>query len=147
MSMSGFAVRRMQIEEIEEVVHLWEESGLPVKPKGRDSLDNLRKEMDLPNNLFLVARADGRAIGTLLVTHDGRKGWMNRMGVLPEFRKQGVARTLIGEGEKWLKEQGIGIFAAIIEGDNLGSMEAFEKLGYLEFAGAKYFTKRVREDI
>ncbi|MGA1820413.1 MAG: GNAT family N-acetyltransferase [Thermoplasmatota archaeon] len=145
--MSEVLVRRMLEEDMEDVASLWMECGLPYKPKGRDSPDNLRKGMELHNNLFLVALIDDGVAGSLLVTHDGRKGWMNRLGVLPRFRHQGAARALIEEGERWLSEQGIGIFACIVEGHNKGSMEAMRKLGYLEFEGAKYFTKRLSSDI
>jgi len=145
--MSEQLVRKMQDHDIQQVISLWLECGLPYKPEGRDSPDNIRKGMELSNDLFLVAEMDERIVGSLLVTHDGRKGWMNRLGVLPDLRHQGVARALIEEGERWLSEQGIGIFACIVEGHNKDSMEAMKKLGYVEFEGAKYFTKRVSNDI
>ena len=38
-------------------------------------------------------------------------------------------------------------FACLIEGDNPESMEVVEHLGYREFEGVRYFTKRTHPDI
>ncbi|MGZ4887063.1 MAG: hypothetical protein ACXVJK_04855, partial [Candidatus Aminicenantales bacterium] len=62
------------------VVDIWTEGRLPVKPRGRDSRANIEKQIELPNVLFLVAESEGRVVGTVLATHDGRKGWINRLG-------------------------------------------------------------------
>lgn len=140
-------VREMGFDELEEVISIWKECRLPYKPNGRDSHANIRKGMKLENCRFLVAVAGSRVVGTLIVTHDGRKGWMNRLGVLPDHRGQGIGRALIKEGERWLEEQGVGIFACIVEGHNSDSMEAMKKMGYIEFEGARYFTKRIDPDI
>lgn len=126
---------------------IWEKAGLPYKGKGRDSRENIEKEVKLDCNQFLFALQDDEAIGSILVTHDGRKGWINRVAVLPEYRKKGIAKLLVDAGEKWLIQQGIGIFACQIEEYNTGSFEAFQKMGYVPFEGIHYLTKRIHPDI
>ncbi len=86
---------------------IWKKAGLPYKSKGRDSRESIEKEIKLDCNQFLFAVHEGKYIGAILVTHDGRKGWINRVAVLPEYRHQGIARRLVEAGEKWLDEQGI----------------------------------------
>lgn len=129
------------------LIKLWEEAGLPYKPNGRDSRNSIEKEIN--NNIckFLFAKIDEKYVGSALITHDGRKGWINRVVVLPDFRKQGIARKLVNAGEQWLKEMGIGIFACQIEGYNYDSFDAFRKMGYVPFEGIRYLTKRVHPDI
>lgn len=129
------------------LISLWEKAGLPYKEKGRDSHENIEKEVKLDCNQFLFAVQDGETIGSILVTHDGRKGWINRVAVLPEFRNKGIAKLLVDAGEKWLIKQGIGIFACQIEAYNTGSFEVFQKLGYVPFEGIHYLTKRIHPDI
>ena len=129
------------------LISIWEKAGLPYKGKGRDSRENIEKEVKLDCNQFLFAVQNGETIGSILVTHDGRKGWINRVAVLPEFRKKGIAKMLVDAGENWLKEQGIGIFACQIEEYNTGSFEAFKKMGYIPFEGIHYLTKRIHPDI
>ncbi|NOX85251.1 MAG: hypothetical protein GXO86_04695, partial [Chlorobi bacterium] len=57
------------------------------------------------------------------------------------------ARKLVEAGEKWLDEQGIGIYACMIEDYNDESFEAFKKMGYIPFEGMRYLTKRKFPDI
>ncbi|RLD34982.1 MAG: hypothetical protein DRI88_01870 [Bacteroidetes bacterium] len=124
------------------LVDLWERSGLPYKPLGRDKEETIEKELKRGVGKFLFAMLDGKYIGTVLVTHDGRKGWINRVAVVPEYRHKGIARILVEAAEKWLNGQGIEIYACQIEDYNKESLEVFKKLGYIPFEGIHYLTKR-----
>ena len=97
--------------------------------------------------MFLFARAEDEYVGSILATHDGRKGWINRVVVIPDYRHKGIARKLVESAEAWLIEQGIGIFACQIEAYNNESFEAFKKLGYIPFEGSRYLTKRIHTAI
>ena len=121
---------------------IWQQSGLPFKPLGRDNIEKIEKEVKLNCNRFLFAVADGKYIGSVLVTHDGRKGWINRVAVLPLFRNKGIARMLVEAAESWLDKEGIGIVACMIEAYNEESFEVLKKLGYIPFDGIQYLTKR-----
>jgi len=133
--------------DYDTLIKLWEASGLPYKPLGRDSRENIEKEVKTNNCKFLFAQYKDKYIGSALITHDGRKGWINRVVVLPEYRNKGIAGKLVDAGENWLKEQGIGIFACQIEGYNDESFEAFKKMGYIPFEGIRYLTKRINPEI
>jgi N-acetylglutamate synthase len=88
-----------------------------------------------------VAVIEGRVIGTVLGTHDSRKGWVNRLAVDIQHRRKNIANKLISEVEKWFKSNGLDVFACVIESDNTVSMELFSKLGYLEW-DVRYYSKR-----
>lgn len=133
--------------DYQTLISLWERSGLPYKPKGRDGEINIEKEVAGGKARFLFAIHNNDHIGSALITHDGRKGWINRVCIIPEFRKNGIARKLVKAGEKWLQDQGIGIYACLIEGYNDNSFEAFKKMGYIPFEGIHYLTKRIHPDI
>jgi GNAT superfamily N-acetyltransferase len=144
----------MQIEivnykagDYDALISIWEKAGLPYKPKGRDSREKIEAEVTSDCNSFMFAKQDGEYVGAILVTHDGRKGWINRVAVLPEFRKHGIARKLVEAGEDWLKSRGIGIFACQIEDYNKSSLEAFKRMGYIPFEGIHYLTKREYPEI
>jgi len=129
------------------VVDIWTEGRLPVKPEGRDSRANIEKQLGLPNVLFLVAESGGRVIGTVLATHDGRKGWINRLAVDAACRKKGIGRRLVLEAEKHLASAGMEIFACLIEDDNAVSMKVFERLRYRKHPEIVYFAKRQYPDV
>jgi ribosomal protein S18 acetylase RimI-like enzyme len=89
----------------------------------------------------------GRLVGAVLGTHDGRKGWINRLTVAPAYRHRGIAARLVAEVEKRLRRTGIAIISALIEDGNQTSMQAFARLGYEERRDIVYFVKRRRADI
>ena len=140
----GLRIREFRIKDYARVMELWAEGGLPLKPKGRDSRENILKQIREPNVLFLVAEEGegGRIIGTVLATHDGRKGWINRLAVDATLRKQGIGARLVCEAERRLEALGMEILACLIEDDNAVSMAVFERLGYKKHPEIVYFAKR-----
>jgi ribosomal protein S18 acetylase RimI-like enzyme len=50
----------------------------------------------------LMAEVEGRAVGSIIGTFDGWRGNICRLGVRPDFRRQGVAHALVVEVEKRL---------------------------------------------
>jgi ribosomal protein S18 acetylase RimI-like enzyme len=141
------SVREFRIDDYDTLVALWNEAELPHRPKGRDRLDKIERELERGNAVYLVAELDGRLIGSVLGTHDCRKGWINRLAVAPEFQHQGVARKLVTEVEKRFYELGIEMVACLVYDSNARSMELFEKLGYKRESNIVYFTKRGNLDV
>jgi len=135
-------IRQFRIEDYEAVMKLWETCKLPYKPNGRERHDKIEKEIHKDTVLFLVAEINGQVIGTVLGTHDGRKGWVNRLAAAPEYQHQGIAQRLLKEAEDALDKLGIEIIACLIEDDNHNSMEFFRKAGYTKHPEIIYFTKR-----
>jgi N-acetylglutamate synthase len=142
MSIAKIIIREFRIKEYNTIIALWESSGLGPKTQGRDSHESIQLEMKNGIAIFLVAEVESKIIGTVLGTHDGRKGWINRLAVMPAYRKSGIAKMLVQTAEKKLYDRGIGIIACLIEPGNQLSLDVFSKLGYLEFSGMHYLTKR-----
>ncbi len=142
--MSDIGIRPYRDDDYDRVMELWAEGGLPLKPQGRDTRENIRLQIALPNVLFLVAEAGegGRVVGTVMATHDGRKGWVNRLAVDAGLRRKGLGARLVGEAERWLEARGMDILACLIEDDNAVSMTVFERLGYKKHPEILYFAKR-----
>lgn len=128
---------------------LWNESELPAKPKGRDSRERMLKEVSRETATLLVAENESgkTLIGTVLATHDGRKGWINRLAVASAFRHRGIARRLLEEAEKALYNRGMEIIACLIEDYNEVSMEFFQKSDYIKHTDIFYFSKRKHPDV
>jgi len=140
-------IRSFRLEDYSMLVRTWEESGLPYKPAGRDKKENIAREISRPNAIFLVAEKDGHLVGSAFGTHDGRKGWINRVAVIPAFRRHGIAAFLVRELERRISGMGIGIIACLIEEWNEESMKFFEKIGYTCHKDIFYLTKRRHSDI
>jgi len=147
MNAGGIRIREFRMDDYGEMISMWEDAGLPYKPLGRDSREDIERQMKFEGSIYLLAEMDGKIVGSILATHDGRKGWINRIAVLPRYRNTGIAAGLVEEAERRISDQGIGITACLVEDWNESSMGFFEKLGYTKHTDIIYFTKRKNSDI
>ena len=128
------------------ILALWQRAGLPVRPTGRDAPDAFARQMATGLQRVIGIRADDRLVGVAVLTHDGRKGWINRLAVDPEYRRRGIASALVAESERWFREDlGLEVYAALIEGENVDSQALMAHLGYTSH-DVRYVSKRVRPE-
>jgi len=141
---AGISIRAFRLRDYDRIMELWTTGGLPLKPRGRDSRESIARQLALPNVHFLVAEEGegGRVVGTVLATHDGRKGWINRVAVDAALRRRGLGARLVRAAEDWLSSQGLDILACLIEEGNDVSMAVFASLGYAKHPEIIYFAKR-----
>ncbi|NHJ48626.1 MAG: GNAT family N-acetyltransferase [Asgard group archaeon] len=135
-------IREANFDDLPVILEMWEQSDLPCKPKGRDKIDNLKAQMKQHNMWILVAEENKEIIGTVLVSHDTRKGWINRLIIRSNRTREGIATKLLKEAENSLIANGIRVFAAVIVSDNLPSRALFEKENYIFYEEITYYSKR-----
>ena len=141
------SIRKLTIDDHDTLCALWEGAGLPYRPNGRDTREHIASQINGGCSIYLAAEEDGRIVGAILGTHDGRKGWLNRLAVSPDHRGRGIATMLVRAVEETCIELGIEIFACQIEDWNTTSMSIFDHLGYTRHADIIYFTKRLRPNV
>ncbi|MEA1979521.1 MAG: GNAT family N-acetyltransferase [candidate division Zixibacteria bacterium] len=140
-------IRTLTALDYEKIINLWAEAGLPYKPQGRDSKEMLTKEMLLPQTVFLgIDDGSDKMIAMGIANFDGRRGWINRVAVDPDWRGQNLAGQIIDACEKFLYKQGAVVICALIEDINYPSISTFQKNGYTCEQTIKYFTKRNSQD-
>ena len=147
MNLTNLKIRDFEIEEYDILIELWEKAELPYRPLGRDSKENISKQIEQSNISFLFVEIEEKIVGSIIISHDGRKGWINRAAILPEYRNLGIASYLIDDAEKRLKKMGIDIVACLIEDWNLKSLKLFDKLDYIRHSDIIYFTKRESAEV
>ena len=145
MKSKEIIIREFTMDDYEKVVAIWEEAGIHYRPNGRESRTQMAKELKAGQAIFLVAAADQRIAGVVLGTHDGRKGWINRLAVAKDFRRQNIASKLVATLEIRLKALGIEITAGLIEPENTASKSFFYKMEYTKVP-VEYFSKRQSPD-
>jgi ribosomal protein S18 acetylase RimI-like enzyme len=69
-------------------------------------------------------------VRTLIVGWDGWRGALYRLAVLPEWRRRGIARLLVGEAERRLRESGARRVAAMVIADHDQAVSFWSALGY-----------------
>jgi ribosomal protein S18 acetylase RimI-like enzyme len=134
--------KKLTIDDYELIVSLWTKAGLPFRPRGRDGKKAIGTEMSANPDLFLGAFEDGHLVAVVVLSSDGRKGWINRLAVDPIHRHKGIAKALIRESERILRKTGVRMFCALIDRDNAASKKLFTECGYDEHTDIIYFSKR-----
>ncbi len=140
-------IRPLRPDDYAGLCAVWQAAGLSVRPQGRDAEPEFLKQLARFPTCYLAAELDGRIVGAVLGTHDVRKGWINRLAVLPEYRHRGIARRLIEACEQALMAEGIEIIAALVEAGNEPSARLFASQGYRTDVPVYYFRKPRRPDI
>jgi ribosomal protein S18 acetylase RimI-like enzyme len=139
-------LRALKPDEMELLAPLWTDAGLPFKPKGRDSIQNLRKQRMRDPELFVGAFLGSALVGAVIASDDGRKGWINRLAIVPGARGKGIGTLLVRHCEKILEIRGRLLLCVHIEAYNTESVKMFEHLGYSKEEDIFYYTKREDHD-
>ena len=141
MTTPTVTIRTITPDDYDSLVELWSVSGLEFQIRGRESREAILRHLKQFPGLSFVAIADGQLVGTVLGTHDGRKGWINRLAVRPDFRSRGVEAALVKACDAAIRAEGMEIVAALVEADNEASAALFRKLGYSDAIEVRYFRK------
>lgn len=140
-------LKQLASKDYSALIELWHKAGLSHRPEGRDSATNIKRQMEIETTRFLGIYESDELIAAVIVSHNGRKGWINRLAVLPSHQRKQVATKLIKACEEWLMENDIEIFAALIEDDNPGSMALFARNKYKRHEDIIYFTRRLHDKV
>jgi ribosomal protein S18 acetylase RimI-like enzyme len=121
-------IRGASEQDIAAVLALWEAARS--LPTVSDSPEGLAELLDADPGALLVAELDGVLVGSLIAAWDGWRGSFYRLAVSPEHRRKGLARMLLSEGERRLRERGAVRLTAIVAEDEEGAMAFWRAVGY-----------------
>jgi GNAT superfamily N-acetyltransferase len=139
--------RPIRPDEVAEALALWKSSGLhSIRPVGRDSPEALARQSRSDVTSLIGLWAGSTLVGVVLASHDGRKGWINRLAIDPARRGRGLAHRLLHAAETWLRSEGIEVIAVLVEEDNHPSLSLFTSEGYVLHKDIFYLTKRTIPD-
>ena len=112
----------------------------------KQSPKTILNEFKRMETCFLGMFDGDKMIGTIIGSSDGRKGWINRLAIDPDYRGRNLAHRLIEECERYLYDLGLSVIACLIEDVNFPSLSAFKKAGYEITDQILYCSKRPSED-
>ncbi len=139
-------IKKLSIDDYEQIVKLWADAGLPFKPKGRDSRAMMAKEMQQEGVAYFGLYENSQLLAVGIANYDGRRGWINRVAVDPDRRGESLAGMIIEECEKFMRTKGAVVLTALIEDINEPSISCFQKAGYICDKSWLYFSKRDFQD-
>lgn len=122
--------RVMTLSDYDSVYDLWIHTpgmGLNTTDDSREGIEKyLRRN---PSTCF-VALEDDKLVGVILSGHDGRRGFIHHTAVLPDYRGQGIARTLVEHAMNALEAEGIHKAALVVFARNQRGNGFWEKIGF-----------------
>jgi ribosomal protein S18 acetylase RimI-like enzyme len=101
-----FNLRTMTLDDYDAVLDLMKRTpGVTVRDA--DSRASTARYLARNPGLSFVAEADGVLVGCVMCGHDGRRGYLQHLVVLPEHRRQGLAASLVERCLAGLEREGI----------------------------------------
>lgn len=130
---SPSAVRSDLVALVTEYVSTW---GGAREPLGEVEWNIVHSLVSNPPSYLegWVAYVDKNPVGTVLVTPGPAAGLveMSRLFVLPEYRKQGIARALLAELHAWAERTGAPAIYLFVQTKRAAARELYASLGYEE---------------
>lgn len=124
---SDLILREFQITtDYSQVITLWQNAGPGIHIRRSDYEEEISKKLQRDPDLFLVAEAGGRIIGTVLGGFDGRRGMVYHLAVDSSFRNMGIGTALMVELEKRMKQKGCLRTYLLVTRDNLDAIRFYE---------------------
>ena len=123
-------IRLMTIDDYEKVYELW----MSCAGMGLNNLDDSKEGIERflkrnPDTCF-VADVENVITGVIIVRNDGRRGYIYHTAVNPQYRKQGIAKSLVETAMSALQKIGISKVALVVFERNEIGNEFWEKMGF-----------------
>lgn len=101
-----FKIRLMTIEDHDTVIRLMKGTE-GVSFRDADSRESTLRYLERNPGLSFIAEVGGATVGCLMAGHDGRRGYLQHLLVLPEHRRKGIANALVEQCLLKLESLGI----------------------------------------
>lgn len=88
--------------------------------------DDLEQQLNLDTSHFAVATLDGNVVGYMGLQIFSGEGYVTNVAVLPEYRRQGIAKMLI---EKQLQNE-MSFITLEVRESNLTAIKLYESCGF-----------------
>lgn len=125
--------RELTPDDVEEAIMFWQNTpGVHLHNNGEDTYEGIVSYLKRNPGFSFIASDDQKIIGAVLSGHDGRRGFINHLGVAPEYRRQGIASHLLELCEDTFRKNGIHKCALFVLKENKSGQEFYEKIGWKE---------------
>ena len=91
----------------------------------------------IPTTRFMaIAESENKIVGYcgVFLPAPGVEADILTVAVLPEYRRQGIAREFMRQIEEWAKERGASAMMLEVEKSNCAAIELYKNLGYLQIS-------------
>jgi ribosomal protein S18 acetylase RimI-like enzyme len=121
-------IRPYRQDDRDAVVALWEACEL-TRP-WNDPDQDIALLFDTPGAEILVGTFRKKVAATVMVGHDGHRGWVYYLAVDPAARGRGYGAAIMRAAEAWLADRGLSKVMLMVRPDNLAVKRFYAGLGY-----------------
>ena len=86
-------IKEMTIDCYDEIFAMWQITSKRALSEA-DQREEIEYYLNRNKGLSQIAVADGKIVGTVLAGHDGRRGFIHHMAVMPQYRRKGIAKAM-----------------------------------------------------
>jgi ribosomal protein S18 acetylase RimI-like enzyme len=116
--------------DVAAVIALWQRCGL-TRP-WNDPAADIALARSGPNAAVLIGRDSSGVVASVLVGHDGHRGWVYYVAVDPDRRHKGYGRVIMDAAEDWLRARGIEKLQLMVRPDNARVRAFYQSLDYFQ---------------
>ena len=124
------SISPIEDDDVAAVISLWQRCDL-TRP-WNDPASDIAFARRGDNAAILVGRVSGAVAASVMVGHDGHRGWVYYVAVDPDHRGKDYGRVIMTAAEDWLRERGIAKLMLLVRSDNAKVRAFYEALDYLE---------------
>lgn len=99
-------IRPMTKNDYDEVYEMWQTTSKRALSNA-DSREQIERYLDRNKGMSQVAVIDGKIVGTVLAGHDGRRGFIHHMAVIPQYRRKHIGHSLANKAIEKITAEGI----------------------------------------
>ena len=136
MSVPALSIAPIEDADVAAVIALWQRCDL-TRP-WNDPAADIAMARRGTNATVLVGRDSDGIAASVLVGHDGHRGWVYYVSVDPERRGKGYGRDIMNAAEDWLRGLGIEKLQLMVRAGNAKVQAFYETLDYQEQARVIY---------
>ena len=82
------------------------------------------------SDVLVGVDGDGRVHGSVMVGHDGHRGWLYYVAADPGARGIGIGREMVTAAEVWLREREVVKVQLLVRETNTAVVAFYERLGF-----------------
>ena len=138
----SITISRFTINAYDEVISLWKDcEGIGFSDA--DSKENIQKQLERNPGMSFVAYDNSKLVGAVLCGHDGRRGYIHHLGVYQDYRRQGIARSLIIKCLSMLASVGIQKCHTFVFNNNTDGVNFWESIGWSQRMDISVLSKMI----
>ena len=122
------AIAPIEDNDVASVIALWQRCG-STRPWNDPAADIALARREA-NSTVLLGRSGGALVASVLVGHDGHRGWVYYVTVHPDRRHEGFGRAIMDAAEGWLRARGIAKLQLMVRKDNTKVHAFYRSVGY-----------------